>query len=68
MTEEENHLVSEVSKNELNEFIDSMTNAQFAKVGEFFNTVPVMRKHVEFTCSNCGHESKTKLEGLQDFF
>ena len=68
MTEEENHLVSEVSKNELNEFIDSMTNAQFAKVGEFFNTVPVMRKHVEFTCSNCGHENKTKLEGLQDFF
>jgi len=68
MTEEENHLVSEVSKKELDEFIDSMTNAQFEKIGSFFNTVPVMRKHVEFTCSSCGHENKTKLEGLQDFF
>jgi len=67
MTEDEHHLVSDVSKKELNEFIDSMTNLQFTKVGEFLKTVPVMKKDVEFTCT-CGHENKVTLEGLQDFF
>jgi len=67
MTEEEHHLVSDVSKKELNEFIDSMTNLQFTKVGEYLKTVPVMKKEVEFKCT-CGHENKVTLEGLQDFF
>lgn len=67
MTEDERHIVSEVSKKELDEFIGSMTNQQFEKIGEFLQTVPVMKKEVEFTCS-CGYENKTTLEGLQDFF
>lgn len=67
MTEDEQHLASDVSKKELNEFIESMTNSQFQKVGEFLKTVPVMKKDVEFTCE-CGHENKVTLEGLQDFF
>lgn len=67
MTEDEHHLVSDVSKKELNEFIDSMTNLQFTKVGEYLKTVPVMKKEVEFKCT-CGHENKVTLEGLQDFF
>lgn len=67
MTDDEHHLVSDVSKKELNEFIDSMTNLQFTKVGEFLKTVPVMKKDVEFTCE-CGFENKVTLEGLQDFF
>ena len=68
MTEDERHIVKEVSKKEVNEFIGSMTNAQFEKIGEFLRTAPVMKKEIEFTCSTCGHENKTKLEGLQDFF
>ena len=68
MTEDERYIVSEVSKKELNEFIGSMTNKQFEKIGEFLRTAPVMKKEIEFTCSACGHENKTKLEGLQDFF
>ena len=67
MTDDEHHLVSDVSKKELAEFIDSMTNIQFTKVGEFLKTVPVMKKDVEFTCE-CGFENKVTLEGLQDFF
>lgn len=68
ITEEERYNASDVSKKELNEFIESMTNKQFEKVGEYLQTVPVMRKEIEFTCSSCGKENKTKLEGLQDFF
>ena len=68
MTEDEQFLVSDVSQKELNEFIESMTNQQFEKVGNFLKDVPTMSKDIEFTCSECGHENKTKLEGLQDFF
>lgn len=67
MTEDEQYLASDVSKKELSEFIDSMTNKQFEKIGEFLKTVPVMKKDVEFTCE-CGYENKVTLEGLQDFF
>lgn len=67
MTDDEKHMVNEVSKKELNEFIDSMTNSQFEKIGKFLQTVPVMKKEVEWTCE-CGHENKVTLEGLQDFF
>tara|TARA_B110000902_G_scaffold265930_1_gene351799 strand:+ start:25 stop:732 length:708 start_codon:yes stop_codon:yes gene_type:complete len=67
MTEEERFSVSDVSKQELNEFIDSMTNKQFEKVGEFLKTVPVMKKTIDFTCE-CSHENSVTLEGLQDFF
>lgn len=68
MTEDEQFLASDVSQKELNEFIESMTNQQFEKVGSFLKDIPTMSKDVEFTCSECGHENKTKLEGLQDFF
>jgi hypothetical protein len=67
LTEEERFSASDVSKEELKVFVESMTNKQFEKVGEFLKTVPVMRKDVKFTCE-CGHKNKVTLEGLQDFF
>lgn len=67
LTDDEKHLANEVSKKELNDFIESMTNTQFEKIGKFLQTVPVMRKEVEFICE-CGHQNKVTLEGLQDFF
>lgn len=67
LTEEERFNVSDVSKEELTEFVESMTNKQFESVGEFLKSVPSMRKEVEFTCE-CGHKNNVTLEGLQDFF
>lgn len=67
LTEDERYNASDVSRKEMSEFIDSMTNSQFQKVGEYLRTIPSMKKDVEFTCK-CGHENKVTLEGLQDFF
>lgn len=67
LTEDERYSASDVSSKEMSEFIDSMTNSQFQKVGEYLRTIPSMKKDVEFTCK-CGHENKVTLEGLQDFF
>lgn len=67
MTEEERYSVSDVEKEELKEFIDSMTNIQFERIGEFLKTAPSMKKEVNFTCE-CGHDNNVVLEGIQDFF
>jgi len=68
MTPDERIDVSEVPRSEVRDFIDGMTNKQFQLIGEFLNTAPKMTKDVEFICSECGHENKITLEGLQDFF
>lgn len=68
MTEEERFDKADMQKQELLNFIDSMTSSQFSKVGEFVSSAPTMRKEIEFACTKCGNENKTVLEGIQDFF
>lgn len=56
------------SKSDLKQFIDNLTQDQFSKVQEFFNTIPSLEKTIEFKCPNCGHEHKEVLKGLNSFF
>ena len=51
-----------------NDFINNLTSDQFAKVRQFFETIPSMKKEIEYTCPNCGRVHKKTLEGLQSFF
>lgn len=58
----------DVSKKELLEFVESMTKEQFAKVQNFFDTIPKIEKDIEFKCPKCGYEEYIKVEGIQNFF
>lgn len=58
----------DVSPKELQEFIESFSREQFLKIQEFFNTIPKIKKEVDFKCSKCGYEEKIVLEGIQSFF
>jgi rubrerythrin len=53
---------------ELAEFIENLTQKQFAKVQEFFETVPSMKKELDFKCNKCGYQEKIVVEGIQNFF
>ena len=53
---------------ELTEFIENLTQKQFAKVQEFFETVPSIKKELDFKCNKCGYEEKIMVEGIQNFF
>ncbi len=53
---------------ELIEFVESMNQAQFEKVEEFFSSMPQMKKTLEITCGKCGYEHKIEMEGLESFF
>jgi hypothetical protein len=56
------------TKQELNDFIDSMTQDQFAKCGKFFDTMPKLKHTVKWKCKGCGCEDEITLEGLTSFF
>jgi hypothetical protein len=66
--EEELFYAKDATENELTEFIDNLTREQFEKVQEFFDTIPKMKKSLDFKCSKCGYQEEVVLEGIQSFF
>lgn len=65
---ENTYPASESTKTELAEFINGLSQEQFAKITGFFNTMPKLRKEIKWTCSSCGCEDKVELEGMTSFF
>ena len=68
MTNEENILLKDEPKEEVEKFIDSMTGAQFEKITKFVQHMPVMKQDVKFKCISCGEENNRTLQGIDDFF
>lgn len=56
------------SKEELMQFLNNLTSDQFAKIQRFFETMPKLRKEVDYACPVCGKEHHKVLEGLSSFF
>ena len=68
LTEEERIDVKSQKPDEVKEFLNSLTTAQFQKIATFLQNLPALEKGISFTCENCGKENETKLRGLADFF
>ena len=49
-------------------FVESLTAAQFAKIGEFFDKMPEVSHSFIYKCDGCGQEDKITLKGIADFF
>lgn len=58
----------DVTQEEANEFLESMTSDQFAKIRDYMESQPSLKHDVEYECSSCGKHNKLTLEGMQDFF
>jgi hypothetical protein len=58
----------EHTKEELLEFLNSLSSAQFNKIREFFQTMPYLRHEFEYTCDSCGCIESVNLAGVDDFF
>ena len=67
-TEEETHERDSFSEEELDDFIDSLTSDQFAKLKDFFDTMPQLKHVAKYTCNTCGEEKETTIQGLDSFF
>jgi rubrerythrin len=68
MTKEEKFTVKDETREELVEFVESMSSEQFEKLTDFVNKIPTITQQAEFKCSSCGHHNDIKLKGMDDFF
>lgn len=58
----------EQSAEELNEFLESLTKEQFAKIEDFFVNSPKIVQEFNSTCPHCQHNNLSRIEGMQNFF
>ena len=65
---EEIHSVKDVTKKELNEFVESLNTDQFGKIIEVLGKAPYLSYDVKFNCKECKKENVIELKGLIDFF
>lgn len=56
------------TKEELIDFIDSLSQDQFQKLSSFFDTMPKLKHKIKWKCQGCGCEEEVSLEGLANFF
>lgn len=64
---DEVHKAKDYSKEELNDFIEGFTDAQFELVRKYFENMPSLQLDVDFSCSACKKENVMKLKGINDF-
>jgi hypothetical protein len=58
----------ESTREELLAFIENLSSEQFARVQKFFETMPKIRKEIQYDCPVCNRHHVKMLEGLQSFF
>ena len=66
--EENVYEASETSDKDLNDFVENLSFKQLEILGGFFDSVPKLRKEVEFKCNLCESVQTRMLEGLSSFF
>jgi hypothetical protein len=65
---EQYYHANDTSKEELLQFIESLSQEQFSKLEEFFDNLPKMNRKVEMKCGKCGFDHTISMEGLESFF
>jgi len=67
-SEEESWTASDVTKKEMNEFLEQLSSKQFKDIERFFETMPKLSHTLKIKNPNTGVESEVILEGLTSFF
>ena len=68
MDGEEMHNLSDYTKNEADDFLNSLSTQQFKEIQTFFDTMPKLKHEITAKCNVCGKENERVLEGMGDFF
>ena len=56
------------TREELEEFLDSLNSGQFKKLQDYYESLPKMKQDIEYTCPKCEKTETETLEGLASFF
>jgi hypothetical protein len=53
---------------ELIEFLETLQSKDLENIKQFFDTMPKMKKALDFKCGKCGYAETIDVEGIQNFF
>jgi hypothetical protein len=68
-TDGETHDTANVSEEELDTFINSMSSEQFVQVQKFFEEMPAVKHVIKVPkCATCGQAFEQEVQGIQSFF
>lgn len=67
-TEDEVWSAADVTKKELNDFLEQMNSSQFKEIEKFFETMPKLSHKIKIKNPKTDVESEVVLEGLASFF
>jgi len=56
------------TKKELNDFIESLSSAQFTEVRDFFESMPRLSHEIDWKCPKCEKSKPLIIEGIDSFF
>jgi hypothetical protein len=59
---------ADMKDDELSEFLEDLSQAQFEKIVSFFKTMPKLKHTIKWKCGGCGCQETVNLEGMQSFF
>jgi len=68
VVEDEEYNREDMTDQEVQEWLESLTSAQFGKVREFFDTMPRLKHSITLKNKKSGENFTVVLEGLADFF
>ena len=60
--------MAEHRDSEIDEFIENLTVNQFEKITKYFDSMPTLKREMEYKCDKCGEVSNNVIQGLQNFF
>jgi hypothetical protein len=61
--------IKEQTKEDVIDFLESLTQKQLEKIDEvFFRKMPEYKYEFEYKCATCGHEHSKVIKGLSNFF
>jgi hypothetical protein len=66
--EENIYNIADITKEEFNEWIDSLGKGEIKKIQNFFITMPEIYLDVNYTCPSCGRSESVKITDFKDFF
>ena len=68
MDGDEMHNLSDYTKKEADDFLNSLSTQNFKEIQTFFDTMPKLKHEITARCKVCGKENTRVLEGMGDFF
>lgn len=62
------YYVKDTPKEEVKQFIESLTSVHQQKINDYFSTLPKIQHTIEFACKKCQHQEHIVIEGVNSFF